>query len=338
VSDGIDSPEANRTQGSTPRVNIPAALFPALLISFTVLSFFGQFFIAFELLSHFAFQFALGLLPFTIYYLKTKKYAPAGFCAAALIANLIHMAPLFTPAEAHLNADMKADLKVLQYNINSHNRALSGLAAFIKETDSDIVCLEEVRPETDIYLRAKIPESYTTRISVPRKDNFGIAVYSKLPFDKLEAVSLCKAEIPSITGSFEIAGRKAHLICTHTLPPISTAVFDFRNEQLARLAELVNTYDGPVVLAGDLNASPYSYYFQKLLRDTGLQDTERGRGLRPTWPTGLPVFDIPIDHILVRGGLKTISRDVLDGSGSDHRAVLGTFKLAGKDMEAGANN
>ncbi|MCA9800890.1 MAG: endonuclease/exonuclease/phosphatase family protein [Cyanobacteria bacterium HKST-UBA02] len=312
---------------SPKKVNIPATLFSALLISFTILSFFGQFCIAFELLSHFAFQFALGLLPFTIYYVKTKKYAPAGFCAAALVANLIHMAPLFMPAEAHLNADLKADLKVLQYNINSHNRSFPGLAAFIKETDADIVCLEEVRPETDEYLRANIPGSYTTRISVPRKDNFGIAVYSKLPFDKLEAVSLCKAEIPSITGSFEIAGKSGHLICTHTLPPINTTVFDFRNEQLSRLAELVNTYDGPVVLAGDLNASPYSFYFQQLLSSTGLQDTERGRGLRPTWPAGLPVFDIPIDHILVKGGLVTLSRDVFDGSGSDHRAVLGTFKL-----------
>ncbi|MGD9681868.1 MAG: endonuclease/exonuclease/phosphatase family protein [Candidatus Obscuribacterales bacterium] len=306
------------------KVNIPAALFSALLISFTALSFFGQFFIAFELLSHFAFQFALGLLPFTIYYVKTKRYAAAGFCAAALIANLIHMAPLFIPEKTHPGP---ADLKLLQYNINSHNRSLPGLVAFIKEVDADIVCLEEVRPETDEYLRANIPESYTTRLSEPRKDNFGIAVYSKLPFDKLEAVSLCKAGIPSITGSFEIAGQKSHLICTHTLPPINTAVFNFRNEQLTRLAELVNTYEGPVVLAGDLNATPYSFYFQHLLSDTGLQDTQRGRGLRPTWPAELPVFDIPIDHILVKGGLVTVSRDVLNGSGSDHRAVLGTFKL-----------
>ncbi|MBK9145400.1 MAG: endonuclease/exonuclease/phosphatase family protein [Candidatus Melainabacteria bacterium] len=319
-----ESTGGNSAKVNNPTVNIAAALISALLISFTGLSFFGQFFIAFELLSHFAFQFALGLLPFTVYYLKTKKYAPAGFCAAALTANLIHMAPLFIPVTT---SPGPADLKVLQYNINSHNRALPGLVAFIEAVDADIVCLEEVRPETDEYLRANIPGSFTTRISVPRRDNFGIAVYSKLPFDKLEAVSLSKAEIPSIKGSFEIAGKKAHLICTHPLPPIDTAVFDFRNEQLARLAELVNTLDGPVVLAGDLNATPYSFYFQKLLSETGLHDSGRGRGLRPTWPAGLPVFDIPIDHILVKGGLITVSREVLDGTGSDHRAVLGSFKL-----------
>ena len=57
-------------------------------------------------------------------------------------------------------------------------------------------------------------------------------------------------------------------------------------------------YGGTVVMAGDLNVTPWSPHFQSALERGGLVDSRLGFGLQPTWPSFLPGMRIPIDHVL----------------------------------------
>jgi endonuclease/exonuclease/phosphatase (EEP) superfamily protein YafD len=85
-----------------------------------------------------------------------------------------------------------------------------------------------------------------------------------------------------------------------------------------------------VIVIGDLNATPWSYAFSRLLRDADLIDSTRGFGVQPTWRTrygpvgGMPAWplQIPIDHCLHSAGLATIAREIGPACGSNHFPLL----------------
>ncbi|MBK18465.1 MAG: hypothetical protein CMM52_06480 [Rhodospirillaceae bacterium] len=82
------------------------------------------------------------------------------------------------------------------------------------------------------------------------------------------------------------------------------------------------------ILAADLNITPYNARFRKFLKDSGLIDPRRGRGLTPTWPGLLPrQVQVPIDHILHDKNFRTISLETGPRIGGDHLPLIGILEL-----------
>jgi endonuclease/exonuclease/phosphatase (EEP) superfamily protein YafD len=91
---------------------------------------------------------------------------------------------------------------------------------------------------------------------------------------------------------------------------------------LNELAARSTAVDGPLIVAGDFNATPYSPYFTEWLEKTKLTDSRRGRTPSPSWPTMLPWVGIPIDHVVVNDGFTILSHRRLPNFESDHYGVL----------------
>ena len=96
----------------------------------------------------------------------------------------------------------------------------------------------------------------------------------------------------------------------------------------AALAKEIRTGDGPrTILAGDLNCTPWSYWFRRLLRESQLSNSAHGRGLNITWtPLRIAVCGLPIDHVLVGSEIRVSRRFVGPYLGSDHRPVVVDFE------------
>jgi hypothetical protein len=88
---------------------------------------------------------------------------------------------------------------------------------------------------------------------------------------------------------------------------------------VAALAQLVRHIDGPLVLAGDLNTSPWSNAFRKLRATTGLAPASILMPTWPAWPLALP--QVALDHILVSGELAVAAAGTGPAVGSDHLPV-----------------
>jgi endonuclease/exonuclease/phosphatase (EEP) superfamily protein YafD len=88
---------------------------------------------------------------------------------------------------------------------------------------------------------------------------------------------------------------------------------------------MVRRVDGPLVVAGDFNATPWSLHLATFERLTGLT---RLTGL-PSWPArGLGLPQVAIDHIFVSSGMRPLgSATTLDASGSDHLPVRVTLAV-----------
>jgi endonuclease/exonuclease/phosphatase (EEP) superfamily protein YafD len=129
------------------------------------------------------------------------------------------------------------------------------------------------------------------------------------------------AEIDRPQGTFTLIG-------THAVPPASAENTRLGDEHLSHIPEIVRAAKSPVLLLGDLNATPWCSTFQQLVRESGLRDSSRGRGVQPTWPSFMPLLWIPIDHCLYGPGIKVTNKRVGPKIGSDHYPVVVDFGLS----------
>ena len=117
------------------------------------------------------------------------------------------------------------------------------------------------------------------------------------------------------------------IIGTHPVPPIGSKASKLRNGQLAELPGVIKEQQRPVLLIGDLNTTPWSSHFTRLLSDSGLKNSMKGFGHQPSWPARPFFLRIPLDHMLHSPEIRVHNRMILQSVGSDHFPVVVDFSL-----------
>jgi endonuclease/exonuclease/phosphatase (EEP) superfamily protein YafD len=292
----------------------------------TILGFFGGLHWFFDICSHFRVQYglALGLASLLLLIPRQRKTAAIlGFLAAV---NLGFVVPLFFSGPDS-PASNGAVIRAMLFNVNTHQGNPGRVRQAVLDADPDILVLEEVSRNWLNEL-APVFTNYPYSREAPADDNFGIALYSRLPFKSAQVVSIGEADVPSILADVESPAGVFTILATHPLPPAGAEYSRLRNNQLAELARTVRTINTPVLLMGDLNMSPWSPYFNRLVKDSGLRDSARGYGLQPSWPTMNPLLLIPLDHALHSPGIGIVSRRIGPDAGSDHYPLIVEFVLS----------
>lgn len=272
----------------------------------------------FELACHFAVQYAAFLLAAAAAAALSGLPRHAAVCGLLGLWNLGQVLWSVRPPPEASGGGPEVSLVV--FNVHTANGRFTEVEDYLLARAPDAVVLLEVSPRWWTELR-RLRKAYPHTLEEPRGDNFGIAVLSKTPLEAARFVLLSPVEVPSIVARLKADGRPFTLIATHPVPPASAYLVAERDAHLAALPALVQEQAGPVVLAGDLNATPWSPVFRRLLRDSGLLDSRRGFGVHSTWPTAIPFARIPLDHVLVSPGVRVLSRAVGDPLGSDHAPV-----------------
>lgn len=248
--------------------------------------------------------------------------APALVVHAALLARLV--AP-FAESGAHAD-DAAPTLRVVTANLYAGNREPERLADELASLDADVIALQEVTPRWRVVLAERgVLARFPHRVFEARDDCFGIALLSRTPID---ATIEDLAGVPMIDARINTSAGDVRALVVHTLPPIGPDASTW-NAQIALLARLVATSDDPVILLGDLNASPFGRAYRTLI-DAGLRGAHEttGRGLATTWPNGTRALPpMRLDHILVSPAITPRTVREGEGAGSDHRPVIATLTL-----------
>lgn len=286
----------------------------------SVLGFLGDFHWAFDLCAHFRVQYFLGLTVVALLLLIRKKRVWSvvfGFLAAA---NLSLIVPLYLQGDSAPVAGGRP-IRLILMNVNTEYGDPVRVAAFLRQYSPDILVLEEVNSTWLAELRLVLIQ-YPYSEQEPRDDNFGIAVFSKFRIASSKVAHIGSAEVPSIVAEIETPEGRLTVLATHPLPPAGGEYSRWRNEQLAALSPWVKAATSPVILIGDLNLSPWSPHFVRLLRETGLRSSAQGRGICASWPSNMPWFCIPIDHCLYSQGVGVVGYRIGPYVGSDHYPVI----------------
>jgi endonuclease/exonuclease/phosphatase (EEP) superfamily protein YafD len=114
--------------------------------------------------------------------------------------------------------------------------------------------------------------------------------------------------------------KKLTIFGAHPLAPLNFYLWKWRNEYTLELAEKLSQTDGPVIVTGDLNNTPWTHYFKQFIKRSGLLDASQGRGPLPTWPAGLAV--LPLDHCLHSKEVVIKKRQRGPDIGSDHYPLI----------------
>ncbi|MCX6996820.1 MAG: endonuclease/exonuclease/phosphatase family protein [Kiritimatiellaeota bacterium] len=294
----------------------------------SLLGFLGSCHWLLDLCSHFRVQYFLGLGVTALLLLMLRQRRAAAVFGALALVNLSMVLPLYfgkkpTPAAGGI------PVRAMLINVNTRLGKAADVSAAIRRFNPDFVVLEEVSVPWLSDLKPVLA-GYRYSVCEPRADNFGIALFSKFPCTRSRVAYIGDADIPSIIAEIETPRGWCTVLATHPLPPRSREYSGFRNGQLAALPRWVRRATSPVLLLGDLNTTPWNYYFKRLLAESGLQDSAQGRGVQATWPAFHPLLRIPIDHCLCSPEIGIVNRQVGPDVGSDHFPLIVDFVIGGQ--------
>lgn len=247
------------------------------------------------------------------------------FSVKPLLLYLPFVLPIENLGVRPADALCQRTVSVLYANVETSNTEHAALRSLIEQRDPDIVMLLEVDQvwDTALSLHARYPTSHL----ILRQDNFGLAIYSKLPWSQ-KAITDVEAGPPIIAGSVEVPGfGPLSLALFHAMPPASSYAFNTNRLFLRRLAGYLKDQAPDGIVAGDMNATPFSPFFQVFREGGDLRHALWGRGLWATWNAKLPFLRLMLDHIFYKGDVRLIDIERLDRIGSDHFPLFASFQL-----------
>jgi endonuclease/exonuclease/phosphatase (EEP) superfamily protein YafD len=278
-----------------------------------------------DIASNFPVQYAfIALILFSI--CLWKKIFPMAVLAGLLfVFNADVLVDTGRSAQAAIQAE--TTFKVYSANIYQSNNDLSGLSALLQETAPEIVVLLEVRPEHVEQIRPAIQHyPYSIVNTSFAAYGIGMVVLSKFPILDHHLTKLSEHGNAIIEAKLEINKKPVMFYGIHAQRP-GVDNFDERKEQFIALAHQISKQTLPVIAAGDLNSTPFTPNFRKLIEISGLRDSRTGFGWQPSWPTYIPFFWIPIDHILVSPEVHVHKRATGSRIGSDHYPVFAELSI-----------
>lgn len=291
----------------------------------TVLAFLGQFHWRLDLISHFRLQYLTYFFFLLIFAVILKSKIFIGITLIFFIINLLPFLPLYFPLKSPVK---ESGVTILAANVSRENREFSKAVELIQKTKPDIVILEEV---DEGWLRAfdDLKKTYPYAVSEPREDYFGIAMLSKYELLNPRIEKIGKAGVPTVVANVKINSKEITVIGIHPIPPFSKRNTELRNEQIEQLAHYVNKQNTPVLVIGDLNATPFSYPYTKFIQDTKLVNCSNGFGYHPTWHLKpfVPPLGLVIDHCFYQQPIKVLDSYVEEDIGSDHKPIVNRISI-----------
>jgi len=276
-----------------------------------------------QLFTHFKLQYLVVsvLLCVAFALLRQPVYVGGLLLAVALNASLV--LPWYFADDVALS-DKR--LKVLYANVLSTNTQHERLFDLLDAEAPDVVMLQEVSPQWLMALD-RLRQSYPYSYAEAREGNFGIALFSRVPFTSVGHIDSPPLGYPTVIATLDIDGDTLHLVGTHPMIPMGQRFHSDRNTQLDSITDLLDGRDGSLILVGDLNLSQWDIKYRSLEENTGLRNTRIGFGVVPTWPTFMPFAMIPIDHVLVSDDLGVVETRSGPRIGSDHLPLIVTIAL-----------
>lgn len=279
-----------------------------------------------ENISHFRIQIACCFVLYAGLEWAVRRHRRA---AASLALAAVNAAPallLFFPPQARATPAPHAPaahLRILQANVLTCNTNVPALLDLVGREHPDAIVLQE--PDA-WWLRQLLPltNSYPVFAALPRDDNFGAAIFCRTNALSAEIFQLDDPEgAPCSRAEIAVGGKTVTVVGTHTLAPYDGAMWRGRNSYTLRLAGVLRQAEGPLVVTGDFNNTPWSAHFHAFLRASGLYDCSQGRGPLPTWPaSALAPARIPLDHCFHSADVRVLDRRPGPDIGSDHLPLI----------------
>lgn len=222
-------------------------------------------------------------------------------------------------------------LKIVSYNLNMRNSAGPIAADWIAEQEADIVLLQEAGNRSKEILDALITE-YPYQIDcLSSKAHCSTLILLREPprFSR----GLAKGDpqnrktLSAAYAESCFSGALTRIISVHLSRPGGARK---QERDMAQLEKETQQFPSEsLIVAGDFNATPWSFALRGLDHTLGVKRITRGL---MTWPADDPYLPplLPIDHVYVGDRFEVRDIGLGPANGSDHRPVIVSLALKTK--------
>ncbi len=293
-----------------------------------------------EILSHFCLQYFIISLLFLVVYCFLKKWKAVVVASILFISFSSILIPFYVVLPNTNKNEKFEDITLLQFNINYRHTDINKVIDWINDLHCkkgdlatqtpDIVVIEEATPEIAEKLEV-LSTYYPHKISEAKAGAYGMVLYSKIPIKHHE-----RKYFSQFSSQYTVAYMLTPnmqipfvLVELHARSPGHLEKSNPRRFELEEIANMIaHLADTNKILVGDLNTSPYSPYFNKLEKISGLRCSMKENGISGTWPDFLPsLLRIPLDHVLVSNNIEVLEKNIKRDLGSDHLSVITKLRI-----------
>jgi len=253
--------------------------------------------------------------------------------------------PTTQPAEHPTTAP--ATFKVATYNILYLNRDLKEIAATIRKSQADLVCLQETNARSERYLRKHLKDLYPHARFRRGSQAGGLGFLSGVPLKKVKYLPRKFGHFGTHFCRVTLGGKEIHVANVHLVATRPRGRTDFaelwwllgRSESI-RAKEIDYIYQNlpknrPVIVAGDLN-SPPEWRAPRFLKSKGFIDSLASA--RPDhasvatwkWARADRALALRLDYLFHTKDIRTLSSKVLTSDASDHSLVVSEMAWASR--------
>ncbi|MDQ0731927.1 endonuclease/exonuclease/phosphatase family protein [Arthrobacter sp. B1I2] len=255
--------------------------------------------------------------------------------AASLVGcQAFWLLPLDVREPAAEAAGTSVSLVAMSINAELGGADAGSIVALVRELHVDLLAVEEYTPALERRLTAAgLDGLLPHRIAHARDSAGGSAIYSSYKLEGSGVIPGTRFSMP--VASLDLgdeSGSSLRVVAVHTLAPVGNGLEQWRSD-LAAVARSDNG-SGPLLLAGDFNATYDHREFRALLAGTGgnrpLVDVAAALGSRlvPTWPMrGYRLPGIALDHLVASPDIRGSGYSVHRVGGTDHAAVAATLRI-----------
>jgi endonuclease/exonuclease/phosphatase (EEP) superfamily protein YafD len=264
-----------------------------------------------------------------------KEGAAALALAVAAIATMSATMNLPGLGQVHAAFSPKPEgqavYRLLQMNLRFDNADPGRILSLIGRVQPDVITLNEVSSMWAEKLEL-LSAAYPHRILCPFPGRlWGAAILSRRPFEAGKDPS-CDARGSLAIASVDFSGRLVDIAAMHLGWP-----WPFEQPgNIAAVSPRLATLSETALLAGDMNATPWSAAVAKVAQAGGLTlvPSPGATWLSRRLPDAFRSFGLPIDQVFAKGDVQVNSVRTLEDSGSDHRPVLVEFSIRPAGREA----
>jgi len=221
---------------------------------------------------------------------------------------------------------------VMSSNLSFGDANPSRVVEVAVKNHTDVLVLTEITPSALNRMRAAgLVQAFPYAQGETAEGVGGTMVFSTYELGQSEALD---TTFGGLQTTVALPDESITLIAVHPHPPTADAR-EWRADN-AIVRRTAATADGPVVLAGDFNAT-VDHKPMRELQGRGFADAAdvANSGWQPTWPAAGEIsllgFSVPsmlaIDHVLVTQEFIAADTSSVTIQGTDHRALLATLVL-----------
>lgn len=235
-------------------------------------------------------------------------------------------------ADSHLSGQSN-HITIVTANVQKNNRQSENCLSMIKNVCPDILILVEI-DQWWVHELRHIEQYYEYQVSYPQENPYGMMLFSKFELQSPTVEFLIKDDIPSIHTTVKYNDKQSFkLISVHPAPPTpphidgDTNNSKERDHELYAVARRIKNYEGPVIVAGDLNDVAWSLTTKAFQKRSGLLDPRQGRGFFNSFHAKYFFLRFPLDHIFVSKHFLCSELKRLDDIHSDHFPIYARLTL-----------